>query len=233
MELAIETNGLARSFGHHAAVAGVDMAVPERSVFGFLGPNGAGKTTTIRLLLGLLKPSAGSATIFGLDAGRQRRKVAGHVGALVEVPSLYPHLTGRENLSITQRLRRAAPAEIDRVLDVVDLARDADRRVDGYSLGMRQRLGVARALVGKPRLLILDEPSNGLDPSGILDMRRLIASFPEREGVTVFLSSHVLAEVEQCATHVGIMHEGRLLLQSPMRTLKTSQPGSIRVQTDR
>ena len=233
MDLAIETIGLTRSFGRRVVVAGVDLAVPERSVFGFLGRNGAGKTTTIRLLLGLLRPSAGSAAIFGLDVGRRRREVAGHVGALVEVPSPYAHLTGRENLAITRRLRGAARAEIDRVLEVVGLAGDADRRVGGYSLGMRQRLGVARALVGRPRLLILDEPSNGLDPNGIRDMRRLIASLPEREGVTVFLSSHLLAEVEQCATHVGLMHEGRLVLQSSMRALKASQTRSIRLQTDR
>ncbi len=233
MKAAIETSELGRRFGKEVAVEGVNLAVPERAVYGFLGQNGAGKTTTIRLLLGLLKPSAGTASVFGLDVHRNPREVARLIGALVETPCHYDHLTGRENLAITRRLLGSEKSEIDRVLDTVDLTYAADRRVGGYSLGMRQRLGVARALIGKPRLLLLDEPTNGLDPHGILDMRRLIGSLPEREGVTMFVSSHILAEMEQTATHVGLMHKGKLLLQSPVGALRARQTKTVRLKVDR
>lgn len=233
MKMAIETSGLARRFGRQVAVDGVDLAVPERAIYGFLGQNGAGKTTTIRLLLGLLQPSGGSARIFGLDVRRRRSEAARLIGALVETPCHYDHLTGRENLAITRRLLGAPNGEVDRVLETVDLSHAADRRVGGYSLGMRQRLGVARALIGKPRLLLLDEPTNGLDPHGIVDMRELIGSLPEREGVTMFVSSHILAEVEQTATHVGLMHKGRLLLQSSVETLRETQAKTVRMKVDR
>jgi ABC-2 type transport system ATP-binding protein len=227
MGLAVETNGLSRRFGRQAAVRGVDLEVPEGSVYGFLGQNGAGKTTTIRMLLGLLKPSAGSARLFGHDVRRDRIAAARLAGALVETPCHYDHLTGRENLAITARLLRIGRCEIDRVLGIVELAGAADRRVGGYSLGMRQRLGVARALIGRPRLLVLDEPTNGLDPQGIRDMRRLVAALAQGEGVTVFVSSHILAEVEQTADHLGLMHQGRLLRQGPVSGMR--DPGARRL----
>lgn len=179
MSLAVETSALGRRFGAQEAVCEVDLAVPEGAVYGFLGQNGAGKTTTIRMLLGLLKPSEGRARLFGRDVRNERIEAARLVGALVETPCHYDHLTGRENLAITARLLRAGRGEIDRVLDIVELAGAADRRVGGYSLGMRQRLGVARALLGRPRLLILEEPTNGLDPQGIRDMRQLIAALAQ------------------------------------------------------
>lgn len=232
MNTAIETKGLVRRFGKEAAVEGVDLLVPERAVYGFLGQNGAGKTTTIRLLLGLLRPTAGTAHIFGLDVQRSRCEAARLVGALVETPCHYDHLTGRENLAITRRLLDAKNTEIDRVLETVDLTYAAGRRVGGYSLGMRQRLGVARALIGKPRLLLLDEPTNGLDPHGILDMRKLIGTLPDREGVTMFVSSHILAEVEHTATHVGLMHKGQLLLQSRVADLRARQTKIVRLKVD-
>lgn len=230
MKNAIKTRALRRRFGGQWAVDGIDLEVPEQSVFGFLGENGAGKTTTIRLLLGLLKPTSGTATIFGHDVRRERRQAARLVGSLVEIPSHYDHLTGRENLDISRRLLGLARGEIDRVLDIVVLAAEADRRVAGYSLGMRQRLGVARALLGHPKLLILDEPTNGLDPNGIRDMRELIAKLPEREGVTVLVSSHVLAEVDQFATHLGLMHRGKLLSSGPIGDLKARQRKSLRIE---
>jgi ABC-2 type transport system ATP-binding protein len=233
LTLAIETRKLVRRFGRHIAVAGIDLQVPRRSVFGFLGQNGAGKTTTICLLLGLLKPSAGSAHIFGLDVASQRLEAARTVGALVETPCHYDHLTGFQNLEITRRLLSAQSSEIGRVLEVVELSDAADRRVGEYSLGMRQRLGVARALLAKPRLLILDEPTNGLDPSGVRDMRSLIAELPREHGVTVLVSSHVLAEVEQVATHLGLIHDGRLLLQSPIESLKAKLSKRVRFRVDR
>ncbi len=233
MNPAIQTLGLRRSFGKQVAVDGIELAVPPSSVYGFLGPNGAGKTTTIRLLLGLLKPTAGSVRIFGLDAQSRRHEVARLIGALVETPCHYDHLTARENLAITRRLLGAPRSDIDRVLETVDLVADADRRVGGFSLGMRQRLGIARALIGRPRLLLLDEPTNGLDPHGVLDVRRLIASLAAREGVTLFVSSHVLAEVEQTATHVGLMHKGKLLLQSSVTALRADQTKTVRLKVDR
>lgn len=233
MRNAIETRDLVRSFGRHRAVDGIDLVVPERSVYGFLGQNGAGKTTTIRLLLGLLKPTSGSAHIFGLDVASRRCEAAALTGAMVETPSHYDHLTGRQNLDISRRLLGQPATEIDRVLELVDLAYAADRRVGGYSLGMRQRLGVARALLGGPKLLILDEPTNGLDPNGIRDMRQLIAALPERDGVTLLVSSHVLPEIEQVATHLGLMHEGRLLIQASVADLKAEQSRNVRFRVTR
>ncbi|HEX8468176.1 MAG TPA: ABC transporter ATP-binding protein [Allosphingosinicella sp.] len=233
MNLAVETSALSRRFGRQQAVSGVDLAVPEGSVYGFLGQNGAGKTTTIRMLLGLLKPSGGSARLFGHDVRHDRIAAARLVGALVETPCHYDHLTGRENLAITVRLLGAAAQEIDRGLEIVELAGDADRRVGGYSLGMRQRLGVARALIGRPRLLILDEPTNGLDPMGIRDMRRLIAALAQGEGVTVFVSSHILAEVERTATHLALMHRGLLLRQGPVAEMRDYGAGRVALTVDR
>jgi ABC-2 type transport system ATP-binding protein len=233
MDYAIQTSGLGRQFGGVSAVEELDLLVPERAVYGFLGQNGAGKTTTIRMLLGLLRPTSGSARVFGRNVRRERIAAARQVGALVETPCHYDHLTGRENLAITARLLQRSRAEIDRVLEIVDLICAADRRVGGYSLGMRQRLGVARALIGRPELLILDEPTNGLDPQGIRDMRGLVGSLPETAGVTVFVSSHVLSEVEQTATHVGLMHQGRLLLQASAAALRHAQTPRIALTVDR
>jgi ABC-type multidrug transport system ATPase subunit len=230
---AVETSALSRRFGGRQAVCEVDLAVPEGAVYGFLGQNGAGKTTTIRMLLGLLRPSAGSARLFGHDVRRDRIAAARFAGALVETPCHYDHLTGRENLAITARLLRAGRGEIDRVLEIVDLTGAAGRRVGGYSLGMRQRLGVARALIGRPPLLILDEPTNGLDPQGIRDMRRLIATLAQGEGVTVFVSSHILAEVERTATHLGLMHQGRLLLQGRVAEMRDGRAGRLAFTVDR
>jgi ABC-2 type transport system ATP-binding protein len=233
MGAAIETEGLSRRFGNQLAVDRVDLSVPERAVYGFLGQNGAGKTTSIRMLLGLLRPSAGRARLFGHDVARERRAAARLTGSLVETPCHYDHLTGRENLAVTARLLGAPGSEIDRVLAIVELGGAAGRRVGGYSLGMRQRLGVARALIGRPKLLLLDEPTNGLDPDGIRDMRRLVATLPEAEGVTVFVSSHILSEVEQTASHVGLMHRGRLLLQGPAAELRSAQSKRIALTVDR
>jgi lantibiotic transport system ATP-binding protein len=233
MGLAVETSDLSRRFGRQEAVCGVDLEVPGGSVYGFLGQNGAGKTTTIRLLLGLLRPSGGSARLFGRDVAADRISAVRLAGALVETPCHYDHLTGRENVAITARLLGAGLGEIDRVLDIVELGGAADRRVGGYSLGMRQRLGVARALIGRPRLLVLDEPTNGLDPQGIRDMRRLIAALAQGEGVTVFVSSHLLVEVEHIATHLGLMHRGRLLRQGAVGEMRGPDTAKLVLTVDR
>ena len=232
MAAAIETGGLTRRFGKHLAVDAVSMTVPERAVYGFLGRNGAGKTTTLKMLLGLLKPTAGSARICGVDVGRDRIAAARKVGALLEAHGFYGNLTGRENLDLTRTLLGLPATEIDRVLEVVDMTAHDRRRVSDYSLGMRQRLGLARAMLGAPPVLILDEPTNGLDPDGIADMRRFLKSLPERTGATVLLSSHLLGEIEQIATHVGIVHEGRLVLEGELAALKADVAPEIALRVD-
>ena len=225
MTPALETSNLTKRFGPSTllrtgkappAVDGVSLTVPRRAIYGFLGANGAGKTTTLRLVLGLLRPDAGEIRLFGRNS---RQGCPGDIGALIETPSPYPHLTGRENLDITRRLLGLGAAEIGRVLEIVDLVHAANRRVGGYSLGMKQRLGIARALLGRPRLLILDEPTNGLDPDGICEMRALLRRLRESGDVTLIVSSHLLSEIEQIATHVGLLHRGRLLLESPLDRL--------------
>ncbi len=208
----IQTVGLARRFGDVVAVDKLSLEVPRGSVYGFLGPNGAGKTTTIRMLLGLIRPDAGDVQLFGQSLRQQPLAALRKVGALVESPSLYPHLTGRENLELTRRLVDGSRTQVDRALCIVKMEDAADRLVKTYSLGMQQRLGLALALLRSPELLILDEPTNGLDPAGILEMRELICGMPG-QGISVFLSSHLLREVEQMATHIGIVQKGRLLFQ--------------------
>ncbi|HSJ56588.1 MAG TPA: ABC transporter ATP-binding protein [Anaerolineae bacterium] len=231
--LPIVTAGLTRRFGGITAVDGVDLQVPTRSVYGFLGPNGAGKTTTIRLLLGLLRPDAGEVRLFDAPLGRHRRTLLRRVGALVESPSLYPNLTGRENLEVTRRLVDATRAQVDRALHIVHLTGAAHRRVAGYSSGMRQRLGVALALMTDPELILLDEPTNGLDPAGMQEIRALLRALPEEYGVTVFLSSHLLAEVEQVATHIGIIQSGRLRFQGTLEALHTQVQEQVVIDVDR
>ncbi len=214
--LAVSTQGLGHAFGKVLALRDLDLRVPEGCVSAFLGPNGAGKTTAIRLLLGLLKVRTGSATVLGLPPGHPQ--ALARIGALVESPSLYPHLTGRENVEITRLMRNAPRFETDRVLGMVGLLEAAGRLVKGYSLGMRQRLGLALALMGEPRLVVLDEPTNGLDPSGIAEVRELICRLPRETGATVLVSSHLLAEVELMAEHLVVIHKGLLRFQGPLAT---------------
>jgi lantibiotic transport system ATP-binding protein len=215
--LAIETRGLTRRFGRRVAVDALDLRVPRGAIYGFVGPNGAGKTTTIKLLLGLLRPTAGGVLIDGEPLTPDRRDLLRGIGVQVESPAPYPHLTGRENLDLTRRLRNLPPASIAEALDFVRLAADADRLVRTYSLGMRQRLALACAWLGHPRLLLLDEPANGLDPIGIRDLRTQLQQLAHDRATTVFLSSHALSEVEQVATCVGIIKDGRLLFQGEWR----------------
>lgn len=227
--LVIETDSLTRRFQNRLAVDAVNLLVPGAGVYGFLGPNGAGKTTTIRMLLGLMRPDDGEIRLFNTPLAGHRQQLLQRVGALVEMPSLYPHLTGRENLEVTRRLLGAAHSLIDRALDIVKLTADASRCVREYSLGMRQRLGLALALLNQPDLLILDEPTNGLDPAGIHEMRDLLRRLPAEYGITVFLSSHLLSEVEQIATHLGIIHAGRLLFQGTLAELQAQQQAQLTI----
>jgi len=217
---AIEIEGLRKEYrrlrgGRTVAVDGLNLIVPQGGVFGFLGPNGAGKTTTIRSLLGLIRLTDGRCRILGTDVGRDLPRVIDKIGALVEGPGLVPGLTGRRNLEVLAVARRVAPRRVDQVLDQVGLTERAKDPVRTYSLGMRQRLGVAVALLKDPRLLILDEPSNGLDPAGIKEIRALLRQMGS-EGRTVFLSSHLLAEVEQICDQVAIITAGRCVTQGPV-----------------
>lgn len=229
----VETESLTRRFGEITAVDSLDLRVPQGAVYGFLGPNGAGKTTTIRMLLGLIKPDEGHVSIFEKDIRKSRMQTLGKVGALVETPSLYPHLTGRENLAISQILLGIHRARIEEVIKIVGLANNADRPVRQYSLGMKQRLGLAIALLNTPDLLILDEPTNGLDPAGILEIRDLIKRLPSEKGITVFLSSHLLSEVERVATHVGIINKGKKLFQGSLQELNEHSKVRLELEVDK
>ncbi|RZJ01563.1 MAG: ABC transporter ATP-binding protein [Brevundimonas sp.] len=231
MTPALETHALTRRFGRHLAVDGVSMTVPAKAVYGFLGRNGAGKTTTLKMLLGLIRPTGGAALVCGVDVARDRMAASRKVGALLEAHGFYANLTGRENLELTRTLLGLPATEIDRVLEVVEMQVNARRRVSDYSLGMRQRLGLARAMLGAPPVLILDEPTNGLDPDGIADMRRFLKALPDRTGATVLLSSHLLGEIEQTATHIGIVNEGRLVLEGELARLKADLKPEIVVRS--
>ena len=216
----IETHDLCKQYGNALRVAHLDLDVPEGSVYGFLGPNGAGKSTTLKMILGLVRPTAGDIRVLGkkMDGG-SRLAVLRQVGSLIESPSYYGHLTGEENLRIVQTLRGVPEKNIREVLQIVRLDGQRGKKVAHYSLGMKQRLGLAAALLGYPKLLILDEPTNGLDPAGIQEMRELICSLPERFGMTVVVSSHLLSEIDQMADHVAIIREGELVFQDTLETL--------------
>ena len=216
----IETHDLCKQYGNALRVAHLNLDVPEGSVYGFLGPNGAGKSTTLKMILGLVRPTAGSIQVLGkeMDA-KNRLAVLRQVGSLIESPSYYGHLTGEENLRIVQTLRGAPEKNIREVLQIVRLDGQRGKKVAHYSLGMKQRLGLAAALLGYPKLLILDEPTNGLDPAGIQEMRELICSLPERFGMTVVVSSHLLSEIDQMADHVAIIREGELVFQDTLEAL--------------
>lgn len=231
MHAAIQTQGLTRRFHGRTVVDQLSMTVPSGSVYGFLGRNGAGKTTTLKLLLGLLRPDAGQIRIQGLDLASQRQVAARQMGALLEAHGFYAHLSGRGNLDLARRLLGLPAREIDRVLELTEMREHGQRRVADYSLGMRQRLGLARALLGSPPVLLLDEPTNGLDPEGIADMRRFLRALPERGATTVLVSSHLLSEIEQVATHVGILSLGRLVKEGELAALVAGQGEQIRIET--
>ncbi|RAT94725.1 ABC transporter ATP-binding protein [Brevibacillus sp. Leaf182] len=225
MNTVIQTENLSKRYGEAYSVQRVNLAVGEGEVYGFLGPNGAGKSTTLKMLLGLVKPTEGSVTVFGKDFSRNRIEILSQTGSLIEAPSYYGHLTGLENMRVMQRLRDVPDKHVEKALQIVRLEKQQNKKVDQYSLGMKQRLGISMALLHFPRLVILDEPTNGLDPAGIGEIRELIQSLPHQYGMTVLLSSHLLSEIEQVATSIGIIHEGKLLFQGSMEQLqRNSQP---------
>jgi ABC-2 type transport system ATP-binding protein len=228
-EVVLSADRLTKRFGKRLAVADVSFEVFAGEVFGFLGPNGAGKTTTIRMLVGLARPDSGFIRIRGLDLAHNFREAMSHVGCIVESPDLYRYLTGRENLQhFARMLPEDAAARIPGIARLVSLEERLDDRVSTYSLGMRQRLGIAQALLGNPDLLILDEPANGLDPAGIREIRRLVRSLAAERGIGVFVSSHLLSEVELMCDRVAIIHRGRTLATGPVRELLDRPGGAHR-----
>ncbi len=227
--LALATRGLHKRYGQRTALAGLDLSVPTGVVYGFLGPNGAGKTTTMRLLTGLIHPDAGTIEVLGRPFGRRDRRHLFEVGALIESPSFYPYLSARENLrSLAASGARTSLARIDELLELVGLRDRARDKVQTYSLGMKQRLGIAAALLSDPRLLLLDEPANGLDPAGIVAMRETLRQLAA-SGKTVFVSSHILGEVQQLADVLGIIASGRLVREGPIDQLLQGE-GIVRVR---
>ncbi|WP_010274255.1 ABC transporter ATP-binding protein [Paenibacillus senegalensis] len=220
MEYVVETNRLSKRYGRDYAVNQLMMKVPKGSVYGFLGPNGSGKSSTIRMLLGLVKPTEGTVRIFQEDLKQSRKSILSRVGSLVENPSYYPHLTAHENLEVWRKLVNVPKKRIHEVLELVQLSNVAGKAVKGFSLGMKQRLGIAAALLNEPELLILDEPTNGLDPSGIIEMRNLIKQLASENGMTILVSSHLLAEMDQMATTVGIVRKGQMIFQDSIQALR-------------
>jgi len=232
MEYCIITDGLTKRYGQEASVKRIGLAVPIGAVYGFLGPNGAGKTTTMKMLLGLVHPTEGSICALGQKMnGKNRLSILRNVGSLIDSPSYYGHLTARENLEIVRSLRTLPKAEIDAALGAVRLTGTGNKQVSKFSLGMKQRLGIAAALMGRPKLMILDEPTNGLDPAGIQEMRELIKSLPAQYGMTVMVSSHLLSEIDQIADHVGVIRKGELVFQDTLAALHAKSSRHLALRT--
>ena len=232
-DVVLETVGLAKRFGSLQAVQELTLQIRQGDVFGFLGPNGAGKTTSIRMILGLISPSAGKVRIFGHDHRKEFRQAIRHVGAMVEGPAFYPYLTGRQNLKIYGRLSGGVnDARIQECMEMVGMGRWGEAKVKGYSQGMRQRLGIAQTLLHRPKLLILDEPTNGLDPQGMREIRVLLRRVSHDEGTTIFLSSHLLGEMEMVCNRIGVMHKGLILVQGNVDELLGHAADMASIQVD-
>lgn len=231
-EYIIETDGLTRRYGQHVSVDHINLRVAKGKIYGFLGANGAGKTTTIRMLLSLIRGDEGSIRIMGQSLQRDREKILRNVGSLVEGPSYYGHLSAYKNLKIICKLLDLPEKDIDEFLDIVRLSPFARQTVKGYSLGMKQRLGIAQALIRRPKLLILDEPMNGLDPAGIQEIRNLMLSLCHQQGITIFLSSHILSEIQTIADEIGIIQNGRLIFQDSIQELEKKSPARLLIRTE-
>ncbi len=225
----IDMQAVSKSFGKHKVIDGLTLSVPASSIFAFIGNNGEGKSTVIRMITGLLRPDSGQISVLGRDIATERPAILAQIGAIVDAPSLYPNLTAEEFLSIGCMIKGLARSEIGRVLDLVDLGPARKRQVARYSLGMKQRLAIAHALLGSPKLLILDEPTNGLDPEGIRDIRTLLKSLPAVTGSSIFLSSHNLAEVEKMASHVAVLKGGSIRFQAPIEDLFAELAGALAI----
>ncbi|HUR99512.1 MAG TPA: ABC transporter ATP-binding protein [Pyrinomonadaceae bacterium] len=226
----LETRDLVHSFSNDEIVLNaVSLRVEEGSIYGFLGPNGAGKTTTLRLILGLLKKQKGSITVFGEDFEKNRVSALRKIGSMIESPSIYSHLTAVENLNLLQKIYQCPKARIGEVLELVGLAKTGKKKAGEFSLGMKQRLSIAIALLNSPSLLILDEPTNGLDPNGIIEIRELLRRLNEENGITIVISSHLLSEIDKLVSHIGIINKGRMMFQGTLEELKDKQQQSISV----
>lgn len=232
MSLVIQTNELNYSFGEFKALNGVSLRIKEGAIYGFVGPNGAGKTTTIRTLLGLYPVEAGKVFLFGKDITKERIKILSSVGAMVETPAHYEHLTAKDNLEIARIIHKLEKKRVGEVLEIVGLTRQANKKVSKFSLGMKQRLGIAWALLAKPKILILDEPTNGLDPIGIKEIRELLGFLNKENGTTILISSHILSELERFVTDVGIINNGSLLFQGSLSELYEISINKLVVETD-
>lgn len=228
----ITTSNLTVKFGNFTAVNDINLSVTPGSIYGFLGPNGAGKTTTIKSLLGLLNPSKGSISVAGFSIPDKKLNAFKNIGAIVETPSLYEHLTGYENIEITRRLLKLKKERSAQILNLVDLNDQRDKKVAKYSLGMKQRLAIGLALLGDPALLILDEPVNGLDPQGIREIRELLIKINKEEGKTIFISSHILSEIDKVATHLGVLNKGRMIYQGTLEDFKKIHTSEYIIVTD-
>lgn len=232
METVIKTISLTKQYGRKTVVKDLDLNVTKGSIYGFLGPNGAGKSTTMKMVLGLAKPTKGAIEVLGKAVNQDNRlSILKNTGSLIESPAYYGHLNGRENLQLICMLKQIQEKEIDRVLKIVHMENQQTKKVSQYSLGMKQRLGLAAALLGNPKLLLLDEPTNGLDPAGIQEMRELICTLPENYNMTVLISSHLLSEIDQMATHVGIIDKGELIFQDKLSNLHEHSRSRIRLRT--
>jgi len=231
MNTIVSTHNLSKCYDKIYGVNNVNLTIYEGDVYGFVGPNGAGKSTTLKMLLGLVKPTNGNIRIFGKELAKNRHYILSNTGSLIESPSYYGHLTGMENMRIMQHLCGAPDKNLHKALQIVRLENQKDKKVSQYSLGMKQRLGIAMALINFPKLLILDEPTNGLDPAGIGEIRELIKCLPQQYGITVLISSHLLSEIEQIATSVGIINHGELLFQGSMDLLKNMSKPYISIKT--
>ena len=228
----ITTENLSKEYDGVYRVQDLDIRVKEGDIYGFLGPNGAGKSTTMKMLLGLVKPTSGTIEIMGkLFNEKNRKGILQSVGSLIEAPSYYGHLTGHENMELIRRLLDLPQKNIDEAIHIVRLENQMNKKVKNYSLGMKQRLGIAMALARKPKLLILDEPANGLDPAGIEEIRELIKTLPSKYGMTVMISSHILSEIDQMATVIGIINQGSLIFQERMSVLDEQRKPQIILKT--
>ncbi|HBF0843040.1 TPA: ATP-binding cassette domain-containing protein [Clostridioides difficile] len=232
MEMIIRTQRLSKEYNKIFRVKDIDLRVPKGAVYGFLGPNGAGKSTTLKMLLGLAKPTQGNINILGKELNEKNRiSILKDIGSLIESPSYYSHLTGLENMTIMQRLLDLPKKNVNEALKIVRLENQKNKKVSQYSLGMKQRLGIAMAIMKFPQLLILDEPTNGLDPAGIEEIRELIKSLPEKYGMTVLISSHLLSEIDQIATSIGIINHGELVFQDSIKELHNRGQSQIAIKT--
>ena len=226
----IETTNLVHKFSdNEIALNEVNLQIIDGSIYGFLGPNGAGKTTTLKLILGLLKKQKGEILIFGKPLKKNRIEILKNIGSLIESPSLYGHLTAIENLTLLQKIYRCPKERVQTVLDLVGLSSTGNKKTSQFSLGMKQRLSIAIALLHNPSLLILDEPTNGLDPNGMIEIRELLIKLNQEQGITIIISSHLLAEIEKLVSYVGVIHKGKLLFQGTLEELKSKQKETLHI----